>query len=125
MRRKVVSVTKTAVGDAAERETGNNCASPGFNFMGVSMIVGDAEGRIVVGSVAIATNPPPPTAAVGVDFSPAAGPPRAPYGRAFSGSTHGGVGMAWSGRLVFIGPKRLAALVVDAGLVGWLIGKVA
>jgi hypothetical protein len=28
-------------------------------------------------------------------------------------------------RVVIIGPERLATLVVDAGLVGWLIGKVS
>ena len=60
----LVNVTNTAVGDAADRATGNNGSSPGFNVIGVRIIVGPA-GTTVVGSIAIAAaEPPPDTAAV-------------------------------------------------------------
>jgi hypothetical protein len=47
-----------------------------------------------------------------------------PYARMFFVYHTGRMREPENERVVVIGPERLAALVVDAGLVGWLIGKV-
>jgi hypothetical protein len=48
-----------------------------------------------------------------------------PYGRLFYVHHTGRVGPSTDSRVVVIGPEKVAELVVDAGLVGWLIDKVS
>jgi hypothetical protein len=48
-----------------------------------------------------------------------------PYARLFFVYHTGHLSREVSERVVVIGPEKLAGLVVDAGLVGWLIGKVS
>jgi hypothetical protein len=48
-----------------------------------------------------------------------------PYGRLFYIYHTGKVGQSTDPRVVIIGPEKVAELVVDAGLVGWLIDKVS
>jgi hypothetical protein len=48
-----------------------------------------------------------------------------PYGRLFYVHHTGRVGPSTDPRVVIIGPEKVAELVVDAGLVGWLIDKVS